>query len=193
MFDFFYSTRSVGAYLHHRTVQWRHNGHDGVSSHQPHDCLLKRLFRRRSNTKAPRHWPFVRGIHRWPHKGPVTRKMFPFDDAIMLQPIMCHGSWSTSVQAMACCLMLLYPHLLLPDVTIPSLSVAWCYYTLTYCCLMLLYPHLLLPDVIIPSLIVAWCYYTLTYCCLMLLYPHVLLPDVTIPSLIVAWCYYTLT
>ena len=28
---------------------------------------------------------FVRGIHRWysPHKGPVTRKMSPFDDAIM--------------------------------------------------------------------------------------------------------------
>ena len=34
---------------------------------------------------------FVRGIHRWPvnspHKGPVTPKMFPFDDVIMLQPI----------------------------------------------------------------------------------------------------------
>ena len=30
---------------------------------------------------------YVRGIHRWPvnspHKGPVTRKMFPFDDVIM--------------------------------------------------------------------------------------------------------------
>ena len=30
---------------------------------------------------------FVRAIHRWPvnspHKGPVTRKMFPFDDVIM--------------------------------------------------------------------------------------------------------------
>ena len=30
---------------------------------------------------------FVRGIHRWPvnspHKGPVMRKMFPFDDIIM--------------------------------------------------------------------------------------------------------------
>ena len=30
---------------------------------------------------------FVRGIHRWPvnspHQGPVTRKMFPFDDVIM--------------------------------------------------------------------------------------------------------------
>ena len=32
---------------------------------------------------------FVRGIHRWPvnvpHKGPVTRKMFPFNDVIMLR------------------------------------------------------------------------------------------------------------
>ena len=30
---------------------------------------------------------FMRGIHRWPanspHKGPITRKMFPFDDVIM--------------------------------------------------------------------------------------------------------------
>ena len=30
---------------------------------------------------------FVKGIHQWPvnspHKGPVTRKMFPFDDVIM--------------------------------------------------------------------------------------------------------------
>ena len=27
---------------------WRHNGCGGVSNHQPHDCLLNRLFRRRS-------------------------------------------------------------------------------------------------------------------------------------------------
>ena len=27
---------------------WRHNGHDCVSNHQPGDCLLSRLFRRRS-------------------------------------------------------------------------------------------------------------------------------------------------
>ena len=26
---------------------WRHNKPDGVSKHQPHDCLLNRLFRRR--------------------------------------------------------------------------------------------------------------------------------------------------
>ena len=34
-----------------RVLSWLHrghNGHDGVSDHQPHDCLLKRLFRRKS-------------------------------------------------------------------------------------------------------------------------------------------------
>ena len=34
---------------------------------------------------------FVRGIHRWsvksPHKGPVPRKVFPFDDVIMVSAI----------------------------------------------------------------------------------------------------------
>ena len=42
---------------------------------------------------------FVRGIHRWPvnslHKGPVTWKMFPFDDAIMLEPMLTYcGNWN---------------------------------------------------------------------------------------------------
>ena len=30
------------------TLHWRHNDHSGVSNHQPHGCLLNRLFRRRS-------------------------------------------------------------------------------------------------------------------------------------------------
>ena len=30
------------------TLLWRHNGHDGVSNHMRLDCLLNRLFRRRS-------------------------------------------------------------------------------------------------------------------------------------------------
>ena len=38
--------------------------------------------------QSPASLVFVRGIHRWPvnfpHKGPVTRKMFPFDDVIMI-------------------------------------------------------------------------------------------------------------
>ena len=70
-------------------LHWRHNGHDSVSNHQPHGCLLNRLFRRRSRkcqSSAP--LAFVRGIHRRPvnspHKWPVTRKMFPFDDVIMV-------------------------------------------------------------------------------------------------------------
>ena len=29
-------------------LRWRHNGRDGVSNHQPHHCLLNRLFGRRS-------------------------------------------------------------------------------------------------------------------------------------------------
>ena len=29
-------------------LRWRHNGCDSVSNHQPHHCLLNRLFRRRS-------------------------------------------------------------------------------------------------------------------------------------------------
>ena len=39
---------------------------------------------------------FVRGIHRWPvnspHKVPVTRKMFPFDDVIM-KKLDCNKRW----------------------------------------------------------------------------------------------------
>ena len=71
-----------------RTLQWRHNDCYGISNHQPHGCLLNRLFRRRSKEKikAPRHWPLCgefTGPVNSPHKGPVTQKMFPFDDVIM--------------------------------------------------------------------------------------------------------------
>ena len=75
---------------HFFSLQWRHNERDSVSNHQPHGCLLK-LY---SGTDERKHQSCaslasVRGIHRWPvnspHKGPVTRKMFPFDDVIMLE------------------------------------------------------------------------------------------------------------
>ena len=33
-------------------LRWRYNGRDGVSNHQPHDCLLNRLFRRRSKNTS---------------------------------------------------------------------------------------------------------------------------------------------
>ena len=70
-------------------LQWRHNGRDGVSNRQLHDCLLNRLlcvYQRKHRSSAS--LAVVRRIHRWlvnsPHKWPVTRKMFPFDDVIML-------------------------------------------------------------------------------------------------------------
>ena len=34
--------------IYHSSLQWLHNGRDGVSNHQPHQCLLNRLFGRRS-------------------------------------------------------------------------------------------------------------------------------------------------
>ena len=34
-----------------RSLLWRHNGHDGVSNHQPHDCLLKHSLRSKKTPK----------------------------------------------------------------------------------------------------------------------------------------------
>ena len=70
------------------TLRWRHNDHDSVSNHQPNGCLLNRLFRHRS--KETSKFRVIGlcvgnspGPVNSPHKGPVTRKMFPFDDVIM--------------------------------------------------------------------------------------------------------------
>ena len=74
--------------IHCLPLRWRHNDRHGVSNHQPRDCLLNRL----SDADKTKHQSsaslaLMRGIHRgpvnFPHKWPVTRKMFPFDDVIM--------------------------------------------------------------------------------------------------------------
>ena len=70
------------------TLHWRHNDHGGVSNHQPRGCLLNRLFRRRwKKTSKLRVTGLCAGNSpgpvNYPHEGPVTRKMFPFDDVIM--------------------------------------------------------------------------------------------------------------
>ena len=70
------------------SLHWRHNDHDGVSNHQPHGCLFNHLFRRTSKKTSKLR---VAGLSvgnspgpvNSPHKGPVTRKMFPLDDVIM--------------------------------------------------------------------------------------------------------------
>ena len=80
--------------MHTIPLHWRHIDHNSVSNHQPHDCLLNHLFGRRS-----KKWSKLRvtglcagnspGPVNSPHKGPVTRKMFPFDDVIMTPKVCC--------------------------------------------------------------------------------------------------------
>ena len=63
------------------SLQWRHNGCDGVSDHQPHYCLLHHLFGSKSKkTSNLRATGLCTGNSplpvNSPHKWPVTRKMF---------------------------------------------------------------------------------------------------------------------
>ena len=51
-------------------LQWRHNGRDSVSNHQPHDCLLNHLFRRRSKKTSKLR---VTGLCAW--NSPVTGEL----------------------------------------------------------------------------------------------------------------------
>ena len=79
------------------SLHWRHNDHDGVSNHQPHGCLLNRLFRRRSKKTSKLRVTGLcvgnsPGPVNSPHKGPVTRKMFPFDDVIMIVSVFVSSS-----------------------------------------------------------------------------------------------------
>ena len=77
--------------------RWRHTDRDGVSNHQPHDCLFNRLFRRRSKKTSKLRVTGLcagnpPGPVNSPHKWPVTRKMFPFDDVIMLSQLDQHNA-----------------------------------------------------------------------------------------------------
>ena len=66
------------------SLQWRDKGCDSVPNHQPRDCLLNRLFSRRSKKTSKLHVTgLCPGPVKSPHKWPVTRKMFPFDGVIM--------------------------------------------------------------------------------------------------------------
>ena len=55
-----------------------------MSKHQPHDCLHNRLFKAQIKEMSK-----LRRSVNSPHKGPVTQKMFPFDDVIMLGKCVC--------------------------------------------------------------------------------------------------------
>ena len=116
------------------TLRWRYNGHDGVSNHQPHGCLLNRLFKRKSKKTSKLRVTGLcvgnspRSVNS-PHKGPVTRKIFPFDDVIMNERLLflllcffiylrsmslsAHGviwSWDPLAGIVMCCRLSLSAH-----------------------------------------------------------------------------------
>ena len=79
--------RSVSIWLpvdYVTALRWGHYERDGVSIVCHTVCSDADQRKHQSSASLA----FVRGIHRWPvdspHKGPVTRKMFPYDDVIMV-------------------------------------------------------------------------------------------------------------
>ena len=77
------------------TLLWRHNGRDGVSNHQPHECLLYRLFGRRWKKTSK-----LRGTSLCAGNSPATGakasngEIVSFDDVIMH---LMTSSWSALV------------------------------------------------------------------------------------------------
>ena len=90
------------------TLQRRHNECDGVSNHRCPDCLLNHLSRyiskKTRKLQSSASVDLVRGIHRWPvdspHKGPITQKMFPFHDGIMMH--ICNISSGNGLSPLRC-------------------------------------------------------------------------------------------
>ena len=81
------SNHKLGIQLHNfhcsYPLQWHHNDRDGVSNHQPHNCLLN-LFSMCRSKKTSKLCVTALCAENSQHTGQVTRKMFPFDDVIMI-------------------------------------------------------------------------------------------------------------
>ena len=77
-----------GTCLDDMTLQWRHNGGESVSNHQPRACLLNRLCRRRSKKKSKLR---VTGLcagnspvtGEFPAQMAGNAEKLPFDEVIM--------------------------------------------------------------------------------------------------------------
>ena len=64
-------------------LRWRHNGRDSVSNHQPLDCLLNRLFRRRSKKTSKLR---VTGLCAWnsPGTGEFPAQMASYAESVSI-------------------------------------------------------------------------------------------------------------
>ena len=113
-------------------LQWRHNGRDRVSNHQPRVCLLSRLIRLRSKkTSKLRVTGLCAGnspeTGQFPTQRPVTRKMFPFDDVIMQHSEGCKSQLCTNHYAnypVKCFIWTIDRRLILPTVARGGYSFA---------------------------------------------------------------------
>ena len=83
-------------------LQWRHNGYDGFSNHQPHDCLLSRLFRHRSKKTSKLRVTGLcagnsPGTGEFPAQMASNADFFPFDDVIMLRYDITITQWANGI------------------------------------------------------------------------------------------------
>ena len=90
------------------SLRWRHNGRDSVSITSltsVFSTVYSDADQRKHQSSAS--LAFVRGIHRGPvnspHKWPVTRKLFPFDDVIMSSPDWECRQWVISAGVIITC------------------------------------------------------------------------------------------
>ena len=99
-------------------LQWHHNGHDSVSNHQLHGCLLIRLFRRRSKKTSK---PHVTGL--CVGNSPGTNE-FPAQMASNAEifSIWWRHHWWT-------------PEFILSTTNIGKYKTAWMWIAMIHCCL----------------------------------------------------------
>ena len=82
-------------------LQWRHIGRDDISNHQPHDCLLKRSFRRRSKkTSKLRVIDLCEGNSSVTGEFPAQRASYAENVSIWWRH---HGPCETGVFLPSCC------------------------------------------------------------------------------------------
>ena len=97
------------------TLQWRYNDHDCVWSHQPHGCLLNRLFRRRSKkTSKLRVTGLCVGNSPGPVNSPHKRASYAENASIWWRHHANEVSWTT--------LSLEAKQMLLPK----HVCISWC-------------------------------------------------------------------
>ena len=102
------------------TLQWCHNEHDGISNHQPHDCLLNRLFRHRSKKTSKLH---VTGL--CVRNSPVTGE-FPAQRASNAENVIIwwrhHGEEKILKISSSLCLLIVWLQLVIGYLQVPWLN-----------------------------------------------------------------------